>query len=47
MSTAKHKTVRDTCRTLHAGLDAPTFEVLTTPNAKQQRALELIQHIRV
>ena len=39
--------VRNTCRTPHAGLDAPTFEVLTTPNAKQQRALELIQHIRL
>ena len=39
--------VRNTCRTPHAGPDAPTFEVLTTPNAKQQRALELIQQIRL
>ena len=39
--------VRNTCRTPHAGPDAPTFELLTTPNAKQQRALELIQQIRV
>ena len=39
--------VRNTCRTPKAGPDAPTFEVLTTPNAKQQRALELIQQIRL
>jgi hypothetical protein len=39
--------VRNTCRTPQAGPDAPTFEVLTTPNAKQHRALELIQQIRL
>lgn len=39
--------VRNTCRTPGAGTDAPTFEVLTTPNAKQQRALELIQQIQL
>ena len=39
--------VRNTCRTPGAGPDAPTFEVLTTPNAKQQRALELIQQLRL
>jgi len=39
--------VRNTCRTPRAGPEAPTFELLTTPNAKQQRALELIQHIRL
>ncbi len=39
--------VRNTCRTPHAGPDAPTFEVLTTPNATQQRAFELLQQIRV
>jgi transposase len=39
--------VRNTCRTPNAGPDAPTFEVLTTPNAKQQRALELLQQIRL
>ena len=39
--------VRNTCRTPHAGPDAPTFELLTTPTAKQQRALALIQQIRV
>ena len=37
--------VRNTCRTPQGGPDAPTFEVLTTPNAKQQRALELIRQI--
>jgi hypothetical protein len=39
--------VRNTCRTPRAGPDAPTFEVYTTPNAKQKRALELIQQIRL
>lgn len=39
--------VRNTCRTPHAGPDAPTFDVLTTPNAKQQRAFELLQQIRL
>jgi len=39
--------VRNTCRTPNAAADAPTFELLTTPNAKQQRAFELIQKIRV
>jgi hypothetical protein len=39
--------VRNTCHTPNAGPDAPTFEILTTPNAKQQRALELLQQIRL
>ena len=39
--------VRNTCRAPQAGPDAPTFEVLTTPNAKQQRAFELLQKIRL
>jgi hypothetical protein len=39
--------VRNTCRTPHAGPDAPTFEVRTTPNAAQQRAFDLIQQIHV
>ena len=38
--------VRNTCRTPNAGADAPTFDVVTTPNAKQQRALELIQNMQ-
>jgi len=39
--------VRNTCRTPHAGENAPTFEVITSPNSKQQRALELLQQIRM
>ena len=39
--------VRNTCRTPGAGPDAPTFEIVTTPNAKQQRALDLLQQISV
>jgi transposase len=39
--------VRNSCRTPNAAPDAPTFEVLTKPNAKQQRAFELLQQIRV
>jgi transposase len=39
--------VRNTCRTPSAGPDAPTFDILTTPNPKQQRALDLIQQIQL
>ena len=39
--------VRNTCRTPKAAPDAPTFEVLTTPNPKQLRALELLQQIQL
>jgi transposase len=39
--------VRNTCRTPNAAPDTPTFDVITTPNAKQQRALNLIEHIRL
>jgi transposase len=39
--------VRDTCRTPGAGPDTPTFNVVTTPNEKQKRALELIQQIHL
>jgi hypothetical protein len=39
--------VRNTCRTPRAGNDAPTFEVTTTPNPKQKRALELLQQIQL
>ena len=38
--------VRNTCRTPSAGADAPTFEVLTTATAHQQRAMALIQAIQ-
>jgi hypothetical protein len=37
--------VRNTCRTPNAGLDVPTFEVITTANTKQQRAMALVQAI--
>jgi transposase len=39
--------VRNTCRTPQAGENTPTFQVLTIPNAKQQRAFDLIQQIQV
>jgi transposase len=39
--------VRNTCRTPQAVENAPTFQVLTIPNAKQKRAFELIQQIQV
>ena len=39
--------VRNTCRAPNASPDAPTFEVLTTPNVTQQRMLELLQQIRL
>ena len=39
--------VRNTCRTPNAAPDTQTFEVITTPNTKQQRALDLIEHIRL
>jgi transposase len=39
--------VRNTCRTPGAGPEAPTFDLNTTPNAKQRRALELIEQIHV
>ena len=37
--------VRNTCSTPGAGDNAPTFNILTTPNAKQKRAIELIQQM--
>jgi transposase len=39
--------VRNTCRTPSAGPHAPTFDLNTTPNAQQRRALDLIEQIRV
>jgi transposase len=39
--------VLNTCRVPGAGPDAPTFEVVTTPNAKQQQALKLLDTIKV
>jgi transposase len=39
--------VRNTCRTPSTGLAAPTFDIVTTPNATQRHALDLIKQIRV
>lgn len=39
--------VRNTCRTPTTTDTAPTFDILTTPNSKQQRALELLRQIAV
>jgi hypothetical protein len=37
--------VRNTCRTPGAHTNAPTFQIVTTPNPKQKRALNLLQTI--
>lgn len=37
--------VRNTCRTPMAADNAPTFDILTTANSKQQRAIQLLQQI--
>ena len=39
--------VRNTCRAPNGADDAPTFQITTTPNPKQKRALELIGHIKL
>jgi transposase len=39
--------VRNTCRTPGAAQPEPTFEVVTTANAQQRRALDLIAQIRL
>ena len=39
--------VSNTCRMPKTGPDAPTFQVLTTPNPKQRRAFELLQAIQL
>ncbi len=39
--------VRNTCRTPNAAPEAPTFQVITIPNAKQQRAFELLKKIEL
>lgn len=38
--------VRNTCRTPGTGPNAPTFDIVTTPNATQRHALDLIKQIR-
>ena len=39
--------VRNTCRAPHAGPQAPTFDVVTSPSPKQARALQLLQQIQM
>ena len=39
--------VRNTCRTPNAAPDAPTFQVITIPNTKQQRAFELLRKLEL
>jgi transposase len=39
--------VRNTCRLPDASADAPTFQVVTTSDPKQQQALDLLETIRV
>ena len=39
--------VRNTCRTPAAGPQAPTFDIVTTPNATQRHALDLVKQIRL
>jgi len=38
--------VRNTCRTPGGAVDAPTFEIITTPNHTRKRALELVNQIK-
>jgi len=39
------KIVRNECRISDAGSDEPTFEIVTTPSEKQQRAYNLLDNI--
>ena len=39
--------VRNTCRTPKSASDSPTFQITTTQNEKQKRALELIAQIKM
>ena len=39
--------VRNTCRTQQGPENAPTFDLLTNHNPKQQRAMELLRQIKV
>ena len=41
------KIVRNTCRVPTAGPELATFEITTTPNAKQQQAYDLLKSIKV
>ena len=39
--------VRNVCRVPDSGPDAPTFDIVTTPDTKQQRAFELLESIHM
>lgn len=39
--------VRNTCRTPGTGTDGPTFDIVTTPSAKQRHAFDLLQKIHL
>jgi len=39
--------VKNTCRYMDAGPDAPTFDMVTSPNATQRQALELLRGIQM
>jgi hypothetical protein len=39
--------VRNTCRTPKCAAEVPSFQITTTPSAKQKRALELIGQIKM
>ncbi|MFQ5381862.1 MAG: IS1634 family transposase [Dehalococcoidia bacterium] len=39
--------VRNVCRLSGSGPDAPTFDIVTTPGAKQQRAFDLLENIHM
>ncbi len=39
--------VRNTCRTSKGAQGAPTFQLTTTPTAKQKRTIELISQIKM
>jgi hypothetical protein len=39
--------VRNTCRAPNSPAEAPTFQVVTTPNAAQQRAFDLLKQIQM
>lgn len=47
LMTALATLVRSTCRTPHAGPDAPTFEIITNADPLHQRALALVHAIQL
>ena len=39
--------VQNTCRSIDAGPDSPTFDMVTSPNTTQLQALELLRRIEM